>query len=244
MPEATPRARSIRIRRSRGAGERTALASWETDISAAFGVHSSSTADWRFARWPSACRTRARSAPTTISIVGATIRRANSARRCGSARPRFRSEFSRTVSEPPSGLSSSRRLARVSSPPSTRHVTRLLMDWRGGNQSALDELLPLVYKELRRLAQARLRQEPRGHTLQATALVHEAYVRLVDLDRLTLSDRTHFFAMAARVMRQVLVDHARRKRSDKRGGGATMITLGGVSAASSSKALDVDVMDL
>jgi len=118
------------------------------------------------------------------------------------------------------------------------------MDWRGGNQSALDELLPLVYKELRRLAQARLRQEPRGHTLQATALVHEAYVRLVDLDRLTLSDRTHFFAMAARVMRQVLVDHARRKRSDKRGGGATMITLGGVSAASSSKALDVGVMDL
>jgi len=132
----------------------------------------------------------------------------------------------------------------VSSPPSTRHVTRLLIDWRSGNQAALDELLPLVYKELRRLAQARLREERKDHTLQATALVHEAYVRLVDLDRLTFSDRTHFFAIAARVMRQVLVDHARRKRSDKRGGGATMITLGGVSVAASSKALDVDVLDL
>jgi RNA polymerase sigma factor (TIGR02999 family) len=118
----------------------------------------------------------------------------------------------------------------------------LLLDWRHGNQAALDELLPLVYNELRRLAQARLRQEPQGHTLQATALVHEAYVRLVDLDQLTLSDRAHFFAMAARVMRQVLVDHARRKRSDKRGGGATKITLSGVSAA--AQALDVDVLDL
>jgi RNA polymerase sigma factor (TIGR02999 family) len=140
--------------------------------------------------------------------------------------------------------SASRRLARVSSPSSTRRVTRLLIDWRSGNQAALGELLPLVYKELRRLAQARLRQERQGHTLQATALVHEAYVRLVDLDQLTFSDRTHFFAIAARVMRQILVDHARRKRSDKRGGGATMITLGGVSAASLSKALDVDVLDL
>jgi RNA polymerase sigma-70 factor, ECF subfamily len=130
----------------------------------------------------------------------------------------------------------------VSSPVPTRHVTRLLLDWRGGNQAALDELLPLVYDELRRLAQARLRQEPHGHTLQATALVHEAYVRLVDLDQLTLSDRNHFFAMAARVMRQVLVDHARRKRSDKRGGGAPKITLGGVSVAAPS--LDVDVLDL
>jgi len=123
-------------------------------------------------------------------------------------------------------------------------VTRLLIDWRRGNQAALDELLPLVYNELRRLAQARLRQEPRGHTLQATALVHEAYVRLVDLDQLTLTDRNHFFAMAARVMRQVLVDHARRKRSDKRGGDATRITLGDVSGNAAVQPLDVDVLDL
>lgn len=132
----------------------------------------------------------------------------------------------------------------MSSRPSTRHVTRLLIDWRGGNQAALDELLPLVYNELRHLAQARLRQEPRGHTLQATALVHEAYVRLVDLERLTVSDRTHFFAVVARVMRQVLVDHARRKRSDKRGGSATRITLDGVSAPSRAQPADVDVIDL
>lgn len=132
----------------------------------------------------------------------------------------------------------------MSSPGPTRHVTRLLIDWRSGNQAALDELLPLVYNELRRLAQARLRQEPQGHTLQATALVHEAYVRLVDLDQLTLTDRAHFFAMAARVMRQVLVDHARRKRSDKRGGDATRITLGGVSANAAAQPLDVDVLDL
>jgi RNA polymerase sigma factor (TIGR02999 family) len=132
----------------------------------------------------------------------------------------------------------------VSSPGSTRHVTRLLIDWRRGNQAALDELLPLVYNELRRLAQARLRQEPHGHTLQATALVHEAYVRLVDLDQLTLTDRAHFFAMAARVMRQVLVDHARRKRSDKRGGDATRVTLGGVSGNAAAQPLDVDVLDL
>jgi len=157
---------------------------------------------------------------------------------------RFHNEFFRCLMSSIARDRASRRLASVSSPLSTRHVTRLLIDWRGGNQAALDELLPLVYKELRRLAQARLRKEPRGHTLQATALVHEAYVRLVDLDHLTLVDRTHFFAIAARVMRQILVDHARRKRSDKRGGGATMITLGGVSAASPSKALDVDVLDL
>ena len=130
------------------------------------------------------------------------------------------------------------------STPSASHVTRLLIDWRSGNQAALDELLPLVYKELRKLAQARLRDEPQGHTLQATALVHEAYVRLVDLNRLTFADRTHFFAVAARVMRQVLVDHARRKRSDKRGGDATRLTLDGVEAQASSPSPDVDVLDL
>ncbi len=132
----------------------------------------------------------------------------------------------------------------MSSLPSSRRVTRLLIDWRGGNQAALDKLLPLVYDELRRLAQARLRHEPHGHTLQATALVHEAYVRLLDLNRLTLADRHHFFAIAARVMRQVLVDHARRKRSSKRGGDATRLTLDGLSAVASSPTDDVDVLDL
>ena len=131
----------------------------------------------------------------------------------------------------------------MSFPGPTRPVTNLLLDWRGGNAAALDQLLPLVYNELRRVAQARLSQEPAGHTLQATALVHEAYVRLADLDRLTVNDRTHFFALAARLMRQILVDHARRKRSDKRGGGATLVTLDGISAAAEAPAVDVIDLD-
>ena len=126
-------------------------------------------------------------------------------------------------------------------PPSA--VTNLLLDWRRGNRAALDELLPLVYAELRRVAQARLRHEAQGHTLQATALVHEAYVRLVDLNRLTVNDRTHFFAVAARLMRQILVDHARRRSADKRGGGATLLTLDAASAAVAGDG-GIDVMDL
>jgi len=110
--------------------------------------------------------------------------------------------------------------------------------------AAFDELVGLVYNELRRLAQARLRDEPEGHTLQATALVHEAYVRLVDLDQMELVDGRHFFAVAGRVMRQVLVDHARRKRSDKRGGDATRLPLDDVLEVASSRAANVDVLDL
>jgi RNA polymerase sigma factor (TIGR02999 family) len=131
----------------------------------------------------------------------------------------------------------------VSNPASHSAVTDLLIDWRSGNPAALEQLLPLVYNELRRVAQARLRDEAAGHTLQATALVHEAYVRLVDLDRMTLTDRTHFFAMAARLMRQVLVDHARRKRADKRGGGVTLLALDGASGIAAPEAA-VDVVDL
>lgn len=102
-------------------------------------------------------------------------------------------------------------------------VTELLHEWRSGNADALDRLLPLVYEELRRVARARLRQEPQGHTLQATALVHEAYLRLVGSQ--TPQNRTHLFAVAARLMREILVDHARRKAARKRGGSATMIAL-------------------
>ncbi len=121
-------------------------------------------------------------------------------------------------------------------------VTKLLLDWRRGERAALDQLLPLVYDELRRVAQARLRQEPANPTIQATALVHEVYVRLVDLNRLTLSDRAHFFAVAARLMRQILVDHARRKRADKRGGGETLVSLNDASAPAAAP--PVDVLDL
>jgi RNA polymerase sigma factor (TIGR02999 family) len=101
----------------------------------------------------------------------------------------------------------------------------LLLSWGQGDAAALDRLVPLVYDELRRVARNHLRREAPGHVLQATGLVHEVFLRLVDVDRMTVTSRTHFFAMSARLMRQVLVDHARRKRADKRGGGVTVISL-------------------
>ena len=97
-------------------------------------------------------------------------------------------------------------------------VTLLLAEWAKGNQKALDDLTPLVYRELRQLAAGYLRKERQGHTLQPTALVHEAYVRLVDQANPTWQSRSHFFGVAARLMRQILVDHARRKQAGKRAG--------------------------
>src|SRR6266849_6149008 len=100
----------------------------------------------------------------------------------------------------------------------TDDVTRLLAKWASGSQQALDELTPLVYKELRRLAASQLRKERKSHTLQPTALVHEAYLRLVDQKNPSWQNRSHFFGVAARLMRQILVDHARRKQAGKRAG--------------------------
>jgi RNA polymerase sigma-70 factor (ECF subfamily) len=100
----------------------------------------------------------------------------------------------------------------------THEVTQLLAEWAKGNQRALDDLTPLVYRELRQLAAGYLRKERQGHTLQPTALVHEAYVRLVDQTNPTWQSRSHFFGVAARLMRQILVDHARRKHAGKRAG--------------------------
>ena len=123
-------------------------------------------------------------------------------------------------------------------------VTGLLLSWRQGDARALDRLIPLVYDELRRLARGHRRRESPGHALQATALVHEVFLRLVDVDRMTLTSRTHFFAMSARLMRQILVDHARRKRADKRGGGATVISLDEVGpAAAQTSGVDVLALD-
>ena len=110
-------------------------------------------------------------------------------------------------------------------PQSSQDVTKLLQAWQQGDADALERLLPLVYDELRRVARAHLRRERPGHTLQATALVHEAYLRLVGGGGTTPRNRTHLFAMAARLMRQILVDHARRKDARKRGGAATVIAL-------------------
>jgi RNA polymerase sigma factor (TIGR02999 family) len=98
----------------------------------------------------------------------------------------------------------------------THEVTRLLREWRNGNERAVAELMPLVYGELRQLAAAYLRSEREGHTLQPTALVHEAYLRLVGQSSPDWQSRSHFYGVAARVMRQILVDHARRKQRKKR----------------------------
>ncbi len=105
-------------------------------------------------------------------------------------------------------------------------VTRLLVAARGGDRGALDRLLPAVYEELRRLARSQLRRERRDHTLLATGLVHEAYIKLVDQSRVEWQGRAHFFAVAARAMRQVLVDHARKRSTEKRGGDRVRTTLG------------------
>jgi RNA polymerase sigma factor (TIGR02999 family) len=97
-------------------------------------------------------------------------------------------------------------------------ITGMLREWSGGNPEALERLLPLVYKELHRQAAAYLRRERIDHTLQATALINEAYIKLIDQKAMDFEDRTHFFAISARLMRQILVDHARTKHREKRGG--------------------------
>jgi RNA polymerase sigma factor (TIGR02999 family) len=124
----------------------------------------------------------------------------------------------------------------------SQSVTNLLVEWRRGDRAALDRLIPIVYGELRRVASARLSNEG-SHTLQTTALVHEVYVRLVDLDRMTLQNRTHFFAMAARLMREILVDHARRRHALKRGGDVTVLGLDGVDAGAESHVVEVLALD-
>jgi RNA polymerase sigma factor (TIGR02999 family) len=112
--------------------------------------------------------------------------------------------------------------ARMS--PDRQDVTRLLQQWKGGNDDALDELMPIVYGELRRLAARCLQSERQGHTLPATALVHEAYIRLMDAD-IGWQDRAHFYAVAARVVRRILVEYARAHTRQKRGGGEEAIPL-------------------
>jgi len=108
--------------------------------------------------------------------------------------------------------------------PGPAQITRLLIDWRGGDQAALEQLIPLVHEELRRLARRHMAHERVGHTLQATALVNEAFVRLIDVRQVKWQDRAHFFAMSSRLMRRILVDFARAKGYQKRGGGAQKVS--------------------
>jgi RNA polymerase sigma factor (TIGR02999 family) len=109
--------------------------------------------------------------------------------------------------------------------PSAKEVTQLLIDWGRGDQAALDKLLPLVDEELRRLAGRYMRRESPGHTLQTSALVNEAYLRLIEQKSVHWQNRAHFFGIAAQLMRRILVDHARRHQYAKRGGGAQKVTL-------------------
>ena len=109
--------------------------------------------------------------------------------------------------------------------PSQAGITQLLTEASNGDQAALDALLPLVYQELRRLAAHYLRQERPDHTLQATALVHEAYLRLVDQTNISWQNRAHFFSVSAQVMRHILVDRARSHGAEKRGGGERKLSL-------------------
>jgi RNA polymerase sigma factor (TIGR02999 family) len=126
-------------------------------------------------------------------------------------------------------------------PPS--QVTKLLQGWRGGDRNDLEALLPLVYDELRRLAHYHLKNERPGHTLQTTALVHEAYFRLVGQELPEWESRAHFFAIAAQLMRQILVDYARRRRASKRGSGVCMLTLDDALALSRRKDVDIIALD-
>jgi len=127
--------------------------------------------------------------------------------------------------------------------PSPGAVTELLRAWGDGDDDALERLTPLVEAELRRLARGYMGRERRGHTLQATALVNEAFLRLTDARHLPWQDRAHFLGISARLMRRVLVDHARSRRYRKRGGGAQHVTLSDGLAALPEPAVDVLALD-
>ena len=124
----------------------------------------------------------------------------------------------------------------------THEVTRLLGEWKNGNERAVGKLMPLVYRELRQLAAAYLRGERQGHTLQPTALVHEAYLRLVDQSSPDWQSRSHFYGVAARVMRQILVDHARRRQAKKRAG--NLVPLEQVVSLHPDRSADLIALDI
>ena len=122
-------------------------------------------------------------------------------------------------------------------------VTRLLVAWSQGDEGALDTLLPLVYAELREMAHRYLGRERRDHTLQPTAVVHEAFLRLIKQRRVDWKNRSHFFAVAAQSMRRILVDHARARAADKRGGGQTLIALDAAPSGETPRTVDLIALD-
>ena len=127
--------------------------------------------------------------------------------------------------------------------PSSKSITQLLVDWRNGDTSALGELTPMVYEEMRRLANHYMRRERQGHTLQTSALVNEAYIRLVDHKNMHWQNRAHFFAVAAQAMRRILVDHARGLNYAKRGGGALKVELDEGAIVAEERAAELIALD-
>ena len=127
--------------------------------------------------------------------------------------------------------------------PSPHQVSQLLVDWSNGDQAALDRLMPLVDRELHRLAHHYMRRENVGHTMQTTALVDEAYLRLVDQKRMRWKNRAHFFALSAQLMRRILVDHARKRKYAKRGGDARRISFDEAMAVSRERGADLIALD-
>ena len=131
----------------------------------------------------------------------------------------------------------------MSESPAPEQVTQLLVEWQSGSKQALDRLVPLVYNELRAIAGRHLSRESRSHTLQSTALAHEAYLKLIGQRRVRWQNRAHFFGIAAQMMRRILVDHARRRTRDKRGGPAPTLSLDAALALTEPEA-DVDLLAL
>ncbi len=127
--------------------------------------------------------------------------------------------------------------------PSSGEVTELLIRWSNGDRTALDRLMPLIYDELRRLARHYMRRERPGHTLQTTALVHEAYLKLVDQTKVRWHNRAHFFGIAANLMRQILVQHARRRHAAKRGGARSSVSLEDAVGLSEEPVVDLVALD-
>ena len=124
-----------------------------------------------------------------------------------------------------------------------RDVTSLLVRWRNGDANAFDELAPIVYDELRKLARSHLRRERPGHTLQSTALVHEAYLRMIDQQNVSWQNRSHFYGIAAQMIRRILVDYARAKKTKKRGEAAPKIAFEEAAGAHGAEDLDLVALD-
>lgn len=126
---------------------------------------------------------------------------------------------------------------------SRQNITELLLSWSNGNKEALDQILPVVYDELRKQAANYLRRERAGHTLQTTALIHEAYIRLVDQRNVRWQNRAHFFGISAQMMRRILVDHARAKARAKRGGSDIRVSLDDANLTTKEADLDIVALD-